>query len=195
MEQTRHTATTQEALLSREYAGAVNLLAHPVAGLAAAGALGMGMAGHALGLWMGTVAGMAEVSRKLLAAGAQQPQPPRQATVLKLVASRPAAAAGPARKVETPVAPAAAGKAKMPAGIARPQAPDDLKAISGIGPKLEKALNDLGVWSYGQIAALSEAEIAWLDDRMGFSGRIGRDDWIGQARALDSSRTTPGAEG
>lgn len=173
-EHTRPTATTQEPLLSQEYASAVNLLAHPVAGLAAASALGIGIAGHALGLWMGTVAGMAEVSRKLLAAGAPQAQPRRQAAVLKLVSSRPAG------KAEASAAPAAA----KPAGIARPQAPDDLKAISGIGPKLEKVLNDQGIWSYGQIAALSEAEIAWLDDRMGFSGRIGRDDWVGQARAL-----------
>lgn len=166
MEQTRHSATMQGPVLSQEYASAVNLLAHPVAGLAAAGALGIGMAGHALGLWIGTVAGMAEVSRKLFVAGTDEKQAPRQAMVLKLVSSR----AEPA--------------STRPAGIERPSTPDDLRAISGIGPKLEKMLNDLGIWSYGQIAALSEAEIAWLDERMGFSGRIGRDDWVGQARAL-----------
>ena len=40
-----------------------------------------------------------------------------------------------------------------PRAIERPAEPDDLKAISGIGPKLEKVLNDLGVWTYAQIAA------------------------------------------
>ncbi len=54
----------------------------------------------------------------------------------------------------------------------------------GIGPKLEKVLNDLGIWTYGQIAAWSEAQVAWLDDHLGISGRIGRDDWVGQARKL-----------
>ena len=33
-----------------------------------------------------------------------------------------------------------------------PRQPDDLKTISGIGPKLEKVLNGLGVWTYAQIA-------------------------------------------
>ena len=61
---------------------------------------------------------------------------------------------------------------------------DDLKAISGIGPKLEKVLNDLGIWTYAQIAAWSSAEVAWVDDYLSFSGRIGRDKWIEQAAAL-----------
>ena len=58
--------------------------------------------------------------------------------------------------------------------IERPAAPDDLKAISGVGPKLEKVLNDLGVWTYAQVAAWSSAEVAWVDDYLSFSGRIGR---------------------
>ena len=66
----------------------------------------------------------------------------------------------------------------------RPAAPDDLKAISGIGPKLEKVLNDLGVWTYAQVAGWEKAEVAWVDDYLSFSGRIGRDKWIEQAAAL-----------
>ncbi len=68
----------------------------------------------------------------------------------------------------------------------KPAQPDDLKAIGGIGPKLEKVLNELGIWTYGQVAALQPAELAWLDDHLGFAGRIGRDDWVGQAKALSA---------
>src|SRR5690606_36471643 len=71
---------------------------------------------------------------------------------------------------ETP----AVTSATSPAARTRPAQPDDLKAISGIGPMLEKVLNGFGIWTYGQIAALSADEIAWLDDELGFAGRIGR---------------------
>lgn len=71
-----------------------------------------------------------------------------------------------------------------PAGMERPESVDDLKAISGVGPKLEQVLNGLGIWTYGQIASFGDGEVAWLDEHLGFRGRIGRDDWIGQARAL-----------
>jgi NADH-quinone oxidoreductase subunit E len=71
-----------------------------------------------------------------------------------------------------------------PCMVERPAAPDDLKAISGVGPKLEKVLNDLGIWTYAQIATWRAREIAWIDDYLGFRGRIDRDGWIEQARAL-----------
>ena len=70
-----------------------------------------------------------------------------------------------------------------------PKKADDLKAISGIGPKLEKVLNELGVWTYAQIAAWTREEIAWVDDYLSFKGRIGRDDWIGQAVKLSGKKT------
>jgi NADH-quinone oxidoreductase subunit E len=61
---------------------------------------------------------------------------------------------------------------------------DDLKKIDGVGPKLEATLNDLGFWHYDQIAAWGPAEIAWVDARLKFKGRIERDDWVAQARSL-----------
>lgn len=61
---------------------------------------------------------------------------------------------------------------------------DDLKAISGVGPALEKKLNDLGVYRYEQVGSWTKAEIKWVDDRLKFRGRIERDDWVGQARKL-----------
>ena len=61
---------------------------------------------------------------------------------------------------------------------------DDLKKISGVGPKIERTLNELGFWHFDQIANWTEAEIAWVDSRLKFKGRIQREDWIAQARAL-----------
>lgn len=73
---------------------------------------------------------------------------------------------------------------RRPLEIEKPDAPDDLKLIGGIGPKLEQVLNGLGVWTFEQIAAWNPAEIAWVDDYLQFKGRIGRDDWVAQAAAL-----------
>jgi NADH-quinone oxidoreductase subunit E len=71
-----------------------------------------------------------------------------------------------------------------PAAIDKPEKPDDLKLISGVGPKLEQVLNGLGVWTFAQIAGWTAEEIAWVDDYLAFAGRIGRDEWLKQARAL-----------
>ena len=170
-----------QAAMPRDIAGTVNLMAHPLAGMAAAGALGLGLAGHAFGMWMGAVAGATEASQKLFAglAEADQARPPQPAK-LRLVASQPEPAARPAPRKAARKAEAAV----QPAAVARPDKPDDLKAISGVGPKLEKVLNRSGISTYTQLAALTEAEIADLDARLGLSGRIGRDDWVGQAAAL-----------
>ena len=62
---------------------------------------------------------------------------------------------------------------------------DDLKMISGVGPGLEKKLQDAGIKSYAQIAALTDDDIAELEAHVvKFAGRIKRDDWIGQAQQL-----------
>lgn len=61
---------------------------------------------------------------------------------------------------------------------------DDLKLISGVGPKLEQTLNEMGVWHFSQVAGWRKKEIAWVDERLKFKGRIERDDWISQAKIL-----------
>ncbi len=61
---------------------------------------------------------------------------------------------------------------------------DDLKKISGVGPKLEQVLNELGFWHFDQIAKWTEAEISWVDSRLKFKGRIARDNWMAQAADL-----------
>jgi predicted flap endonuclease-1-like 5' DNA nuclease len=69
--------------------------------------------------------------------------------------------------------------------VHQPLHADDLKRIKGVGPKLEKLLNSLGVTSYSQIAAWDDDEIDRIDARLGtFAGRIRRDDWPAQAAFL-----------
>ena len=61
---------------------------------------------------------------------------------------------------------------------------DDLKRIKGIGPVNEKALNELGIFKFTQIAAWTPANVDWVEDFMSFPGRIEREDWIAQAKTL-----------
>ncbi|WP_323778716.1 NADH-quinone oxidoreductase subunit E [Leisingera sp.] len=67
---------------------------------------------------------------------------------------------------------------------ARGGLPDDLKLLKGVGPKLEAQLNELGFFHFDQIADWGEAEVAWVDSRLTFKGRIERDGWIEQAKRL-----------
>lgn len=63
--------------------------------------------------------------------------------------------------------------------------PDDLKLIVGIGPVLERMLHQLGITTYRQIARWTERDIDDFDARLAeFPGRIRRDAWVTQARAL-----------
>lgn len=62
---------------------------------------------------------------------------------------------------------------------------DDLKQIKGVGPAIEKTLNDLGIYRFNQIAEMSEYDIDRVAQQMkGFRSRIYREDWVGQARSL-----------
>ena len=61
---------------------------------------------------------------------------------------------------------------------------DDLKQISGVGPKLVAVLTGRGITQFAQIAELDEAAAKVLDEELGLYGRILRDDWVGQAKAI-----------
>ena len=94
------------------------------------------------------------------------------------------------------VAPAAAGAVAAGSGEVdstdsaawRTVEPDDLKVIKGIGPKLESLLHEIGVRTYEQIAAFPAGYIEQLDDFLSFTGRINRDNWVGQAAELAQTR-------
>lgn len=99
-------------------------------------------------------------------------------------AKKAAAPKAEAPKAESPKAEAPAAEGTRPANLlteAREGGPDDLKKLSGVGPKLEGLLHENGVFHFDQIAAWGADEIAYMDDKLSFKGRIERDNWIAQA--------------
>ncbi len=114
-------------------------------------------------------------------------QPTQQVTAKTAAAPTEAAetapTAAPAAAQDAPAMAEDAGiqpqKLDAPVGTA-----DDLKQISGVGPVLERKLNELGIYHFWQIAGWSEDEITWVDGFLNFKGRIQRDEWITQASKL-----------
>ncbi|RUM21250.1 5' DNA nuclease [Rhizobium vallis] len=181
------------------------LMAHPAAAFAAATAIGVGLSTQMAGAFFGAFQSALETTGKLAAAlddtPPEEPTPDvdiRQENIRPAVKTiaRPAAESKPvvekkARPKLTVVAPVSAPMpVSKPAPAARakpatrPGKADDLKLIAGIGPKLEQVLNAKGIRSFAEIAGWSDEEIARLDAELGFNGRIGRDDWPGQAKVL-----------
>lgn len=67
---------------------------------------------------------------------------------------------------------------------------DDLSKIKGLGPKLQALLPGLGLTTYAQIAALTDADLDALDAKLGaFAGRPRRDNWVEQAKLLSGGNT------
>ena len=62
--------------------------------------------------------------------------------------------------------------------------PDDLKKVSGIGPVIEKKLNELGIYHFSQIADFNDRDIELVNNAIDFPGRIERDEWLDQAKTL-----------
>ncbi len=70
---------------------------------------------------------------------------------------------------------------------------DDLKVIKGIGPVIEKKLNEQGIYTFQQIAEFSAEEIEQVSEALEFfPGRIARDNWVGQAQELFRLKTVNG---
>jgi large subunit ribosomal protein L21 len=85
---------------------------------------------------------------------------------------------------------AAPAKEKTAAPKAKATEKDDLKKISGVGPKLEEKLNALGITTYSEIAKFTKKRIEEVDTDLNFKGRIERDDWKSQAKILAAGGET-----
>ncbi len=75
----------------------------------------------------------------------------------------------------------------VPKAVSQAQASapaDDLTQIKGLGPKAAAALNDAGVTQFAQVAAWTTADVETFDALIKGRGRIVRDDWVNQAKAL-----------
>lgn len=103
------------------------------------------------------------------------------------------AAVGAGSVAGVAVAAAAPKKATAPKAEKKAEAPkaaaagaDDLKLLSGVGPALEKKLQEAGVTSFAQIAAWTDADVEEFGEKLSFKGRIEREGWIEQAKELAS---------
>jgi len=94
------------------------------------------------------------------------------------------AASEPTPRILAAVAQAAASLAQDTADAE----PDDLQQIKGIGPKIADRLNELGVLRLQQIAEWTPENIDWVNQHLKFKGRIEREEWIPQAKALIAAR-------
>ena len=107
-----------------------------------------------------------------------------------IMESLPAANVNEAPATETPAAqPAVEEILEAPAEtfeqLTAPRgAPDDLTKLTGVGPQLDKKLNDAGIFHYWQIGAMTPEDVTKLDTELKLNGRIDRDGWIAQARKL-----------
>ncbi|XUX11347.1 ATP-binding cassette domain-containing protein [Aminobacter sp. BA135] len=144
--------------------------------------------------------------------GSAKPAPAAKPAVAKAETKTPAkpsstAAAKPAAKpaASTPKPTAAKPAVSKPAA-AKPSAPktisnvlaaprggvaDRLIAIKGIGPVNEKKLNEHGIFHFDQVAAWKKSDIAAAEAYLAFDGRIEREDWVGQAKALAREAAKP----
>jgi predicted flap endonuclease-1-like 5' DNA nuclease len=78
----------------------------------------------------------------------------------------------------------AGATAETPAG-----GPDDLRAIRGIGPAIERTLHGLDITTYRQLAALDGPELERVRGALqDFRARVEREDWAGQARKLHRAK-------
>lgn len=125
------------------------------------------------------IAAMKPASNK--PARAEQGKPAPKAKAAKADAAKADAKPAKAEKADAKPAKKAAAK---PAAKKADAGADDLKKLSGVGPALEKKLIEAGVTSFAQIAGWSKADIADMDEKLSFKGRIDREDWVAQAKTL-----------
>lgn len=138
-------------------------------------AFGMNLSAQMAGAFMGAVADAMEKSGPVAA------EPVAPVTVAPDTAEPVAGAAAKPKKQR-----ADAAKVAPLRVVKEERAPvaDDLKKISGIGPRLEKVLNGMGFSTWADIAKWTEAEMREIDDKLGLDNRVLRDNWASQAKAL-----------
>ena len=171
------------------------LLAPSAGAFAAAAVMGFGIANQMAGAYLGLLKGAAETTRLLADAMGM----PDTAGPEPVSAAVPEPVQAPVEKTADVVAlkprkqPAKAGRVKV-ARTAKAAAPAEagaagtdftgLRALPGIGPKLETMLKARGIGTLADVAALSHEAAASLDAELGLDGRIARDGWVEKAAKL-----------
>ena len=99
----------------------------------------------------------------------------------RTVTTTPAIAA---TAVAAVAAPQLAAPSPQPDAAPLGDAQTDLFGIKGIGPVVAAQLAALGVTRIEQIATWKHADIVRMEEVLAFKGRIGRENWVGQAQAI-----------
>ncbi|WP_306110432.1 MULTISPECIES: 50S ribosomal protein L21 [Roseovarius] len=107
-----------------------------------------------------------------------------QAEMAKRVKNNEAEEKSVAKKAEPKAEKKVEEKKAAPKKAAKAEGGDDLKELSGVGPALEKKLQEAGVTTFAQIAAWTADDIAEMDEKLSFKGRIEREGWVAQAKEL-----------
>lgn len=183
------------------------ILSRQTAAFAMMTAYGVSLTSRMTGMFFGAMAdAMEKASPKTPASHSDemnvQPEPHTKVEPQAATKTKPVAMARPAKPAQNGVAkPSSGSKARTKAvpgsrsrivnrqtvrgeKVKTRSHGDNLKLIPGIGPKLEQALNGMGVIRLSQIADWKPADIKKIDDDLGLENRIIRDDWAGQARRI-----------
>jgi large subunit ribosomal protein L21 len=134
-------------------------------------ASGAGKSGVAAAIGTGSVSAAAVAAITGKAVDAPVSKKAKKASAAK------AAKAAPAKEEAPKAAKPAAKKAAKGDG-------DDLSTISGVGPVIVGKLHAEGVTTFAQIAAWTDADVEAIEEKLSFKGRVGREDWIAQAKEL-----------
>lgn len=180
-------------------------LKQQAAAMAAASAIGFGIANQMAGVFFGALQSAMQAANDAhsasvtpehksyaeegeAAAGSRKKQAPEEVAGVSGELARTALKAEALKSRPARAKRAAAPKVKAEAGAAEGVVPaavvDDLKLISGIGPKVETVLRSMGVTRFSEVAAWKKADVDRFEKELGFDGRILRDDWVGQAKTL-----------
>ena len=118
--------------------------------------------------WVTVTAELQRAREELASVGAARPEPDAQPTEPEPGTEPTAAVAAEPEPEPTAAVPV-----------------DDLKAIRGVGLKMEAKLHELGITSLRQVAAFTDDDVARVSAGIGaFPGRIERDRWVAQAKDL-----------
>ncbi len=85
-------------------------------------------------------------------------------------------------------APATKAKRAATKTVAASNTADDLKLIKGVGKMNETRLNNEGITTFAQVGSWKKADIAEFDEKLNFKGRIEREEWVPQAKALAKAK-------
>ena len=202
------TGVDAAADLSRLAQASTRLFAEQAAAFAVMTAYGMSVAAQMTGMMLGSLRGPADAGGLDEPDTEQTTTPAEQTSSAKVVPLRPrasdaasATSAGhfkpqkitkPAKTKVTPAEPPASKPTRRATAAVASESVtadlDDLKKISGIGPRIEQVLNERGIRRYADVAALGKAALKKLDGEFGLEGRTIRDDWAGQAKALSGGK-------